>query len=87
VGIELIRDKNPVSCRICRHGLGNVGHKIGLGARRLDGRGQDFACGDFEVGDQALRPMPGIFKLAGFHGARVHGQSALLAFQGLVGPR
>ncbi len=53
LGIELIDHKDPAGLRICGHGLTDMVEEILFGSARTDCRGNDFACGYLEVGDQA----------------------------------
>src|SRR5579864_2751891 len=70
MGIELIQNDGPFRLGIGSHGLGDMGHEIGFGASRADGRGYNLPGSDVQVGNQGLCSMPNILKFPPFYLSR-----------------
>ena len=83
VVIELISDEDPSRLRIRLDSGHEVSGEVRLGARRTEGRTDDFAGHDIEVRDQPQVTMPTILELDAFDRARPHGVAKVSAFQRL----
>ena len=81
MGVELIRQKDPVGLWIGLDGLGDVSSKIGFGARGSNAGGDDLSCGHIQIGDQTLGAVSVVFKFFSLDVTGLHGQRVMEAFK------
>ena len=58
MGIQLIRDKDPLPQRIGRHGLTDMGHQVLLGTGIADRRRDHLTGRHFKIGEGGGRLAP-----------------------------
>src|SRR4029453_3581951 len=74
MNVELIEDEEPRGLRIGGNGAGNMPRKVFFSSAGSNGWCHDFPSRYVEIGDQALRPMAGVFILGWPGEAWLHGQ-------------
>ena len=81
--VEVIRDENPLSLRVCRDRLSDMIDKIFFRSGLAHGGANDLTGGHFQVGDQGLGPVADVLELTSFYLSRFHRLGRMLALQGL----
>lgn len=66
MGIELVEHENPFCRGVGGNGFPNVFDKVGFGASGADGRGDEFAGADLEVGDETNCAVPRVLEFSSF---------------------
>ena len=82
MGVELIRDEDPLIVGCSGDGLCDMSHKVQFGAGRANARGNLFSGRHLEIGRQTLRPMANVFVFLTFAAACLACHTGLHGFAG-----